>query len=154
MKKRVILYASYHHNNTQKVVQSLAPIINADVFDVLHADDIDICQYEVIVIASGIYFQTIHQKLLDLIKSNCFVNKKVIVLYTCGIRYKSYVKNVQKMIVDQGGKYLGEAYCRGYDTFGALQKIGGIAKNHPNNNDIQKVCHKVAKLLSISKNKS
>ena len=28
--------------------------------------------------------------------------------------------------------------CRGYDTYGFFEKIGGIAKNHPNEKDFKK----------------
>ena len=29
-------------------------------------------------------------------------------------------------------------HCRGYDTFGFFEKIGGIAKGHPNEKDFKK----------------
>lgn len=49
------------------------------------------------------------------------------------------------MITDNKGIYLTTVSCRGYDTYGLLQKIGGIAKNHPLIDDINKTEVKIKK---------
>ena len=33
--------------------------------------------------------------------------------------------------------------CKGYDTYGPFKLIGGIAKNHPNNDEIQRAVQSV-----------
>ena len=65
-------------------------------------------------------------------------NKKVFLVVTCGIGYKDYSKGPQKILKEKGIQFQGTFQCRGFDTFGIFGKIGGIAKNHPNQNDFEK----------------
>ncbi|HOQ01729.1 MAG TPA: flavodoxin, partial [Acetivibrio clariflavus] len=51
----------------------------------------------------------------------------------------NYTKDMEKVIEKKGCKLLGTYGCRGFDTFGPLKLIGGIAKGHPNENDIKGV---------------
>ena len=39
---------------------------------------------------------------------------------------------------DKEANILGEYGCRGFDTFGPFRLIGGIAKGHPNAEELQK----------------
>lgn len=69
MKKAVILYASVHHKNTEKVVNYIASAIDADVIDLLKNRNPSIEQYELIILASGIYFGSFHKVLLEYMKA-------------------------------------------------------------------------------------
>ena len=93
MKKAVILYASVHHKNTEKVVNYIASAIDADVIDLLKNRNPSIEQYELIILASGIYFGSFHKVLLEDMKATSFEGKNVIVVYTCGIPYRNYDMN-------------------------------------------------------------
>ena len=64
--------------------------------------------------------------------------KKVFTVYTCGINYMNYARSIQKTIRSQDCEFIGGFSCRGYDTYGFFEKIGGIAKNHPNEKDFRK----------------
>ena len=64
--------------------------------------------------------------------------KKVFTVYTCGINYINYARGIQKIIKAQNCDFIGGFSCRGYDTFGFFEKIGGIAKGHPNEKDFKK----------------
>lgn len=147
MQKIAILYVSYHHRNTKKVVEVLSDRLNAQLIEFNKDKFFDISKYDVIIIASGIYFNMMHQSLIDYIKKTDLSNKKIILLYTCGIRYRDYTKKIRQMITDNKGIYLTTVSCRGYDTYGLLQKIGGIAKNHPSSNDINKIEVKIKKAM-------
>ena len=59
-------------------------------------------------------------------------------VYTCGINYINYARGIQKIIKAQNCDFVGGFSCRGYDTFGFFEKIGGIAKGHPNEKDFKK----------------
>lgn len=74
------------------------------------------------------------------------MGKKAIILYTCGMRYKDYAKSIAKQLIEQKAEYLGSCYCRGFDTYGALEKIGGIAKKHPNDKDCNRIFLSLEKL--------
>ena len=148
MNKIVILYASVHHNNTRKVVKHVASGIQTDVIDILKTKKPDIGHYEIIIFASGIYFNTVHKSLLEYIKSTSFAGKKTILLYTCGIAYIDYARSAVKNLKKNGAEHIGTFHCRGFDTYGILDKIGGIAKKHPNAKDMDKILKKVKKITN------
>lgn len=54
--KSVIIYASVHHGNTKKIVDAIAPEINADIIDITKQKEIDLPQYYVIGLASGVFY--------------------------------------------------------------------------------------------------
>ena len=143
MKKAVILYASVHHKNTEKVVNYIASAIDADVIDLLKNRNPSIEQYELIILASGIYFGSVHKVLLEYMKATSFEGKNVIVVYTCGIPYRNYAKSSEKILRENNANYISAFHCRGYDTYGPFGKIGGIAKNHPSQQDMNRLLHNV-----------
>lgn len=143
MKKAVILYASVHHKNTETVVNYIASAIDADVIDLLKNRNPSIEQYELIILASGIYFGSFHKVLLEYMKATSFEGKNVIVVYTCGIPYRNYAKSSEKILRENNANYISAFHCRGYDTYGPFGKIGGIAKNHPSQQDMNRLLHNV-----------
>lgn len=143
MKKAAILYVSVHHKNTEKVVNYIASAIDADVIDLLKNRNPSIEQYELIILASGIYFGSFHKVLLEYMKATSFEGKNVIVLYTCGIPYRNYAKSAEKILRENNANYISAFHCRGYDTYGPFGKIGGIAKNHPSQQDMNRLLHNV-----------
>jgi menaquinone-dependent protoporphyrinogen IX oxidase len=97
MKKAVILYASVHHKNTEKVVNYIASAIDADVIDLLKNRNPSIEQYELIILASGIYFGSFHKVLLEYMKATSFEGKNVIpVGYPIGITLNLQKKSCVK----------------------------------------------------------
>lgn len=146
--KKVILYASYHHKNTEKVVLGIYQDINADIINLYDNPNPDIEAYSTIILASGVYFNKLHKRILDLIDRTDFKDKKVIILYTCGFPYMNYAKKPSRSIIEKGATYLGRAYSRGYDTCGILKKIGGIARKHPSTMDIDKIKVKLNKIIN------
>lgn len=147
MNNIVIIYASVHHKNTKKIVEHIASGMSADVVDILENKYPDISRYDIIILASGIYFNTFHKSVIEYINSTDFNGKKTILLYTCGIAYMDYAKSTSKILIKKGAKHLGSFHCRGYDTYGILAKIGGIAKKHPNSNDMDKMLHDIKKAI-------
>lgn len=137
--KTVIIYASIHHGNTKKIAEAIAQAISADLIDITKCDRIDITAYDTIGLASGIYYHSFHRKIKAFIVENTFApNQSIFTVATCGIGYKNYASEIEKMLKEKQVPYGGHFQCRGFDTFGILGKIGGIAKNHPNTTDIEK----------------
>lgn len=139
MTRTVIIYASVHHHNTKKVADYVAAAIHADTIDILKTPEPDISGYDRIIFASGIYFNRIHRSLQKYMDRTSFKGKQTAFFYTCGMHYMDFAKPVEKQMKEQGADYKGSCYCRGYDTFGALKIIGGIAKKHPNQKDLDKM---------------
>ena len=150
LSQAVILYASVHHQNTLKLVRAVAERIHADTVDLLKDARPDLTGYSCVFLASGIYFNTLHRSLLDFIGRTAFDGKKVCILYTCGLRYRDYAKPAARLLARQGARYAGSFGCRGFDTYGVLKRLGGIAKGHPNQADLDHAAAFAAAVVSHS----
>lgn len=144
-----IIYASVHHQNTKKVVDYLMSHVCAktDAVDIMSDKSPDIENENLIILASGIYFSTFHKAMLDYIRRTDFSGKKCVLLYTCGLEYRNYAKKTAKLLAGRGANYIGSCRCRGFDTYGPLKRIGGIAKNHPNAADMSRVLQRIEQLI-------
>ncbi|NLM06823.1 MAG: flavodoxin, partial [Tissierellia bacterium] len=133
MKKKAIIYCSYHHLNTKKLVDSIE---NVDLFNVKDLKDINFEVYDLLGFASGIYAFQMSNKILEIAKNIDIRNDTgVFIIYTCGLPFFNYAKSLEEIFKSRGIKYLGKFVCRGYDTFGPFKYIGGLAKGHPNEED-------------------
>ena len=56
--------------------------------------------------------------------------------YTCGNDSGKYANSVSAKARARGCRVLGVYGCRGFDTFGPFKLIGGIAKGHPTQSEI------------------
>ena len=66
MKKKAIIYCSYHHLNTKKLVDSIE---NVDLFNVKDLKDINFEVYDLLGFASGIYAFQMSNKILEIAKN-------------------------------------------------------------------------------------
>jgi len=137
--KNLIVYESIHHGNTEKIGKAMAECLNAEL---IKSDDVNVnnlMDYDLIGFGSGIYYGKFHKNILDLIdKLPNFPNKKAFVFSTSGIGKIEYNNPVEQKLKGKDYKVIGSFACNGYDTFGPFKIIGGISKDRPNNNDIQK----------------
>lgn len=135
--KIAIIYVSSHHGNTKKVIDAMAEVENIDLYKISKAKITDFSDYDAIGFASGVYYHKLHNDIEILASEIDLTGKKVFTVYTCGINYINYAREIQKTIKSQNCEFAGGFSCRGYDTFSFFEKIGGIAKNHPNEKDLK-----------------
>jgi len=65
-------------------------------------------------------------------------SKKAFVFSTRGApRLGSYHRALKSQLEEKGVTIVGEFSCRGFDTYGAMKLIGGIAKGRPNEQDLR-----------------
>ena len=139
MKKSIIIYQSFHHHNTKKIVDEIKKNFDVEVLDVDPSNNLDLNNYDYIGFASGIAYGKFYQNILDYAMNNLPENKKVFLIYTCGVNSKKrYTREILKIIENKKSKAIGIFGCLGYDTYGILKYFGGIAKKHPNQEDISK----------------
>lgn len=137
--KVAIVYVSVHHKNTEKVVKAMAEEINADLFNLNQSGNVDLSTYDVVGLASGAFFHNMHKKIIDFVKSDKLNSKqKVFLVCTCGSPFIDHTKEVAKILKEKNISYLSTFECAGFDTFGPFKIFGGIAKNRPNNKDLEK----------------
>ena len=142
--KKVIVYASVHHGNTKKLVGKIAEECGVDLIDAVHQSKADLTEYDLIGFASGIYFSKFHQTIMKFASENLPEDKKVFLICTYGgsANYKSF----EQIVEEKRARVIGKFGCKGYDTFGPFKLIGGIAKGHPNEKELEAAVNFVAGL--------
>ena len=134
--KTAIIYISIHHGNTKKVVDEMAEVLDADLFD-LTKQKVNIAEYDVIGLASGCFYRNMHERIIKFAAETDFLKKqRVFLVCTCGIAYRDYTKSTKRILNKKGVDVIGSFQCRDFDTFGPFEKIGGVAKGHPNEKDL------------------
>ena len=133
--KTAICYYSRHHGNTLKVLEAMAEAAEIDLIDVTSRMAARLPQYDRIGFASGIYYSKYHKSVLK-IAENIPAGKKVFFLHTYGAKKEGYFKSIEAAVSGKQAEILGRYECFGFNTFGPFKLIGGIAKGHPDSNEI------------------
>ena len=60
-----------------------------------------------------------------------------------------YHRRLRRILQDKGYTVVGEFSCKGFDTYGTWGKLGGIAKGHPTDSDLQNACAFVRSLVQL-----
>ena len=135
--KTAIVYYSKHHGNTKKLVDAIASQYEITLIDATETKAVDLAGYDCIGFASGIYFSSFAKQILNFAENNLPENKNVFFINTCGFQSPIiYFDAIRKIAKAKECKELGAFQCLGYDTFGPFKAVGGIAKGHPDENDI------------------
>jgi flavodoxin len=137
--KTLIIYESIHHGNTEKVVKIMRESLNADIVKTKDVNIGVLNNYDLIGFGSGVYYGQLHKNILDFINGlEIQSNKKAFVFSTSGLGKIKFNKFIKQKLKEKNFEIVGSFACKGYDTFGALKLIGGIAKGRPNDKDLQK----------------
>lgn len=132
--KAAIIYASFHHGNTKKVVEAIAKETDVALIDSTTICEKDLSEYDLLGFASGQYFSKFHQAVLNFASINLPQNKKVFFITTYGGR--AVWKSMEAAIKGKNAEVVGKFACKGYDTYGPFKLVGGIAKKHPTEKDL------------------
>lgn len=139
MNQTTIVCFSNHHENTKRLVSTAG---EADIFPVGQVTAEELSSYRLIGFASGIYMGKPHASLLDLAASIAQQRKgnlpRVFAVCTSGSGSKGYIRGFQAWLEELGLEVAGTFSCKGYDTFDPWKLVGGIAKHHPNQRDLDR----------------
>lgn len=137
--KTAIVYYSKHHGNTKKLLDAIKSATEDEItlIDVTKAESVNLDDYDTIGFASGIYYSKFEKRVLGIAKNSMPKSKNVFLIYTYGAEKQGYTKAIRDALADKNANILGEYGCFGFNTFGPFKLIGGIAKNHPTNTEIQ-----------------
>lgn len=134
--KTAIVYYSKHHENTKKLLDAIAAKCEVTLIDATRTKKVDLMAYDAVGFASGVYYSKFHKSVLEFAKQNLPEGKAVFFLYTCGAKKDGYTRAIAQIAGEKKAKVLGEYGCLGFDTFGPFKLIGGMAKGHPDQNEI------------------
>lgn len=135
----LIIYASIHHGNTEKLGKAMAKQLKADFKKTSEVNGSISQNYDFIGFGSGVYNGKFHADLIRFIDSMPTVSgKKAFVFSTSGSGNKKYNKVIKEKLKEKGFLVVGDFSCKGYDTYSIFKLIGGIAKGRPNAEDLQR----------------
>ena len=136
--KTAICYYSRHHGNTLAGLDAMTEGCNVDLIDVTVRMAVRLDQYDRIGFASGIYFSKFSPVVVNFARQYLPEGREVFFVYTYGAPKVSLPGNITAAAKEKGCRILGQFGCRGYDTFGPFKLIGGLAKGHPDAQDLKK----------------
>ena len=139
--KTMILYRSKHHGNTKKIVDAIAAAYpdDVDTVDVATLDKgqtVDLSEYPLVGVASGIYYGEIDRDLARVLQNSLIEGTFVFSLLTYGGESKWYGKDIDGICRAQRANYLAGHGCAGFDTWGPFKLTGGMNKGRPNEDDL------------------
>ena len=137
MMKTIIIYVSTYQSNTLNIARSMASELSASLATTLEAEKIDLSDYDLIGLGSGINFAQHHRELLSFAKSHELKNRNIFIFSTrCRPFLGKYHQALKKILSNKGGNLIGEFSCRGFDRTGPWVAIDGYNKARPNEKDI------------------
>ncbi|MBD3107491.1 flavodoxin [Bacillus sp. AGMB 02131] len=138
MNKTAILYHSHHHGNTKKVLDAIAAQEDVDLIELPGGEHTDLSGYDILGFASGTYKGEFHPAVTYFIRQYKPAHgQRAFVLSTHGGKKESAEEEVKELLEQVGLPVIGCWSCRGFDTYGPFKLIGGIAKGHPNQADLE-----------------
>ena len=141
MKSLLILY-SYHHNNTEKIANVFAKVLDAQIKTPQQINPEKLQEYSLIGFGSGIDSAKHHKVLLDLAdKLPQVTNRKAFIFSTSAIMGEAKVAKDHSMLREKlqskGYMIVDEFSCKGFNTNSFLKLFGGMNKGRPNTEDLK-----------------
>lgn len=136
----LIVYASIHHGNTEKIAREMGPVLDARAIKLSEVEQKDIEKADLVGFGSGVYFSNFHKGLIKLVEDLPEMeDKKAFLFSTSGMKANNVFNRAhdkfKKILKKKKFKVVGEFNCPGYDTYSVLKFVGGIHKNRPNHKD-------------------
>lgn len=158
MKSLIVVY-SYHHNNTLKVAEAMARVLNASIITPQQTIPEMLQPYDLVGFGSGIYAYQHHKSLLEFVdKLPETSDKKAFIFSTTGapivfgestlMEAIKYHKPLKDKLEAKGYTIVDEFICAGYNTNKFLKYFGGINKGRPNEEDLKHAQEFAIKLQS------
>ena len=144
--KSLIICISYHHNNTEKIANVFAKVLDAQIKTPQQIIIEELQDYDLVGFGSGIYDDKHHKVLLDLVdKLPQVTNKRAFIFSTSGVSRKFAMENslddahlpLREILQSKGYLIVDEFNCAGYNTNSFLRFIGGLNKGKPNTEDLK-----------------
>ena len=141
MKSLLVLF-SYHHNNTEKIANIFAKVLDAQIKKPQQINPEELQKYDLIGFGSGIYDAKHHKVLLDFTdKLPQVINRKTFIFSTSAILGKRKVTKdhslLREKLQSKGYTIVDEFACKGFNTNSFLKYFGGMNKGRPNAEDLK-----------------
>ncbi len=141
MESLLVLF-SYHHNNTEKIANVFAKVLDAQIKTPQQIDPEELQEYGLVGFGSGIYDAKHHESLLDLAdRLPQVTNGRAFIFSTGGITGEAKAAEdhspLREKLQSRGYEIIDEFQCVGFNTNSFLKLFGGMNKGRPNAEDLK-----------------
>jgi flavodoxin len=141
MKCLLIVY-SYHHNNTQKIAQTMAKVLGAEIQTPQQTNLEEPQKFDLVGFGAGIDSGKHYKVLLDYAEKLPHVaNKDAFIFSTAGVTGEKKLSKdhtaLREKLEAKGYRIVDEFQCKGFNTNVFLKYIGGMNKGRPNEEDLK-----------------
>ncbi len=141
MKSLLVLF-SYHHNNTEKIANVFAKVLDAQIKTPQQINTEELQEYSLIGFGSGIYGAKHHKDLLNLAdKLPQVTNRKAFIFSTSAMTGDAKVAKdhslLREKLQSKGYMIIDEFACKGFNTNSFMKYFGGMNKGRPNAEDLK-----------------
>jgi flavodoxin len=140
--KSLLIVISIHHNNTGKIADVVAKVLDAQIKKPQEVNPEKLQEYDLVGFGSGIYGEKHHESLLELADTLPQVtNKKAFIFSTSAIMGKNKVAKdylmLREKLQSKGYIVVDEFACKGFNTNSFMKYLGGMNKGRPNAEDFK-----------------
>jgi len=140
--KSLLVLFSYHHNNTEKIANVFAKVLDAQIKTPQQINSEELQDYNLIGFGSGIYGGKHHKLLFDLVDTLPQVtNGKVFIFSTSAMTGDAKVAKDHSLLREKlqlkGYMIVDEFSCKGFNTNSFMKYFGGMNKGRPNAEDLK-----------------
>jgi len=140
--KSLLVLLSYHHNNTEKIANVFAKVLDAQIKTPQQIKPEELQEYNLIGFGSGIYGEKHHKLLLDLAdKLPQVTNRKAFIFSTSALTGEAKATKDHSMLREKlqskGYMIVDEFQCKGFNTNSFMKYFGGMNKGRPNAEDLK-----------------
>ena len=138
----LLIVYSYHHNNTQKIAEAMAKVLDAEIQTPQQTNPEELQKYDLVGFGAGIDSGKHYKMLLDYVEKLPQVNNKdAFIFSTAGVTgEKKLAKDhstLREKLESRGYRIVDEFQCKGFNTNSFLKYFGGMNKGRPNEEDLK-----------------
>jgi len=130
-----------------RLARAMAYRLNCKLITAQDAANIDLAQYKIIGLGSGIYFTSHHPMILELTHKLNSDQKAFIFSTRGGPFLGNYHENLKKKLEKGRIEIVGQFSSKGFDCTGPFIIMGGVNKGRPNERDEQKAIRFISGIL-------
>lgn len=146
-KEVIIICESIYNGNTMKLAKAMAFSLNCEIANAQDALSMDLSQYKVVGLGSGIYFTAYHPKIMEVLNS-MNSQQEVFIFSTHGAPFLGKYHGAIKAELDKRSiEVIGEFSSKGFDCTGPFIIVKGGNKGRPNEKDEQKAIRFTSRIL-------
>ncbi len=140
--KSLLVLVSYHHNNTEKIANVFAKVLEAQIKTPQQTNPEELQEYSLVGFGSGIYSDKHHKSLLELAdKLPQVTNRRAFIFSTSAILGEKKVaedhSTLREKLQSKGYMIVDEFACKGFNTNSFMKYLGGMNKGRPNAEDLK-----------------